>query len=251
MPQARAEQPAGEASRAAATGEESRGYAGTQSRSLHGRIQRQQQLSFGKAVQIAWRNIRQRLGRSLLVTSGIVLALAFLTYILCSDAVTRSVMKGAPPALAEALAKKGVLSIVDDADAIIQTRWLVGLALLVSFVGILNAMLLSVTERFKEIGTMKCLGALDSLIVELFLLESTFQGLVGTAAGIVIGLLLTLGEGASLYGSAVWPLVPVGSLVRNVGVCMLVGTFLTVLAALYPAWRAANMQPVDAMRSEV
>ena len=234
-----------------AAGGDQRGYAGTRSHSLHGRIQRQQQLSFVKAVQIAWRNIRQRLGRSLLVTSGIVLALAFLTYILCSDTIARSVMKGAPPSLAEALAKKGVLSFVDDADAIIQTRWLVGLALLVSFVGILNAMLLSVTERFKEIGTMKCLGALDSLIVELFLLESTFQGLVGTAAGIVIGLLLTLGEGASLYGNAVWPLVPVGSLARNVGVCMLVGTFLTVLAALYPAWRAANMQPVDAMRSEV
>ena len=54
-------------------------------------------------------------------------------------------------------------------------------------------MLMSVTERFREIGTMKCLGALDTFIVKLFLLESTFQGLAGTSAGIVIGFALTLG----------------------------------------------------------
>ena len=48
--------------------------------------------------------------------------------------------------------------------------------MLVAFVGVLNAMLMSVTERFREIGTMKCLGALNSFIVKLFLIESLFQG---------------------------------------------------------------------------
>ncbi len=58
--------------------------------SLHGTIEQQVQLPFKNAVEIAWRNIRVRLARSLLVTSGIILSLAFLTYILCSDSLTRS-----------------------------------------------------------------------------------------------------------------------------------------------------------------
>lgn len=215
------------------------------------RVQRQRQLSFQKAVQIAWRNIRQRIGRSLLVTIGIILALAFLTYILYSDAINRAVLRGGSSALLDSLTRRGMNVMSSDADARIQTRWMLGLALLVSFVGILNSMLLSVTERFKEIGTMKCLGALDSLIVKLFLLESTFQGLVGTTLGIIIGVALALSEGIRMYGTEMWGLLPMGDLVRLLGLCILVGVGLTVTAALYPAWRAAKMEPVEAMRSEV
>jgi len=216
-----------------------------------GRVQRQRQLSLHKAVQIAWRNIRQRLGRSILVTTGIVLALAFLTYILCSDALLRNALANGSRDLLDALARKGITALMQDEDQRIQTRWMVGLALLVSFVGILNAMLLSVTERFKEIGTMKCLGALDSLIVELFLLESAFQGLVGTAAGVGVGILLALTEGVRMYGSEVWRLIPWVGFLKITGVALAVGVGLTVLAALYPTWRAAKMQPVEAMRMEI
>ncbi len=219
--------------------------------SLHGRIGHQVQLPFVNAVRIAWRNIRVRLARSLLVTSGIILALAFLTYILCSDSLARNIAEQGQTRYVEQLLKQGILADLGDADARVQTWWLVGLALLVSFVGILNAMLLSVTERFKEIGTMKCLGALDGLIVQLFLLESTFQGVVGTAIGITIGVLLTLVEGMGLYGATMWTLVPVGNMAALVGICLLAGTGLTIVGALYPAWRAAKMQPVDAMRAEI
>ena len=218
---------------------------------FHGRVEKQAQLPFAKAFEIAWKNIRVRLLRSLLVTSGIILALAFLTYILCSDTLTRHVTRNAPPELLERLEKEGELKMLDDEDERTQTLWLVGLALMVSFVGILNAMLLSVTERFAEIGTMKCLGALDFLIVELFLLESTLQGFVGTAIGVAIGLALTLFEGATTYGAPMWGLIPLGALARIVAVCLVAGTALTVVGALYPAWRAARMQPVDAMRSEI
>ncbi len=220
-------------------------------RSAKKTVQRQRQLGWRKALQIAWRNIRQRLGRSFLVTSGIILALAFLTYILSSDALLRAVMHGAPRSLLDELARKGITAGVTSEDAKIQTRWMVGLALLVSFVGILNAMLLSVTERFKEIGTMKCLGALDSLIVELFLLESAFQGLVGTILGVLIGLILTFSEGVKLYGAVVWRMIPWLQFAQITGVCLLIGVGLTVLAALYPAWRAARMEPVQAMRMEI
>jgi len=221
--------------------------------SLHGTIEQQVQLPFKNAVEIAWRNIRVRLARSLLVTSGIILSLAFLTYILCSDSLTRSFIKNGPEKLVDQLMIENKLMEIDDAGARSQTRWLVGLALLVSFVGILNAMLLSVTERFKEIGTMKCLGALDGLIVELFLLESTFQGIVGTAIGILIGFGLTILEGSLVFGGAMWTaeVFPGVEMLKWIGVCLLAGTALTVVGALYPAWCAAKMQPVDAMRSEV
>ncbi|MFO7900481.1 MAG: FtsX-like permease family protein [Planctomycetota bacterium] len=219
---------------------------------LHGRIEKQKQLPFRKAFEIAWKNIRVRLLRSLLVTSGIILALAFLTYIVCSDALTKHVLQHGPREVRQRLEKEGALQTEqDEEDERTQTWWLVGLALMVSFVGILNAMLLSVSERVAEIGTMKCLGALDFLIVELFLLESALQGFVGTALGVVIGLALTLVEGLSSYGMSTWTLIPVAEFVRLCLICQLAGTGLTVAGALLPAWRAAKMQPVEAMRSEV
>jgi putative ABC transport system permease protein len=200
---------------------------------------------------MAWRSIRLRPGRSLLVTSGIVLAVAFLTNILVAEAIQRGLTERAPHEWLEQLRKQGVLAGADDPSSAAQTRWVVALAMLVGLVGVTNAMLLSVTERFAEIGTMKCLGALDSLIVKLFLLESLFQGLAGTTAGIAIGLLLAGGGAVSDFGPRVWSVMPWGELLRLVGLSMLAGVGLTVCGALYPAWRAAHMRPVEAMRSQV
>lgn len=219
-------------------------------------VQHQIQLPFRKAVQIAWKNIRVRWSRSLLVTSGIILALAFLAYVMCSDAYTASVSRHASPELREALNRAGV-QLVSQTDTVAlanarsETAWMVGLALLVSFVGILNAMLMSVTERFAEIGTMKCLGALDSFIIKLFMLESVFQGISGTALGILAGVALALVEGLAVYGAGSASLIPAVAFARIIGICLAAGTLLTVAGALYPAWRAAKMQPVDAMRTEV
>jgi ABC-type lipoprotein release transport system permease subunit len=112
-------------------------------------------------------------------------------------------------------------------------------------------MLMSVTERFAEIGTMKCLGALDSLIVRLFLLESFFQGMIGTAVGIVIGLAAALIEARIQFGADLWSLTPLMSLLKLSGIAFISGIVLTVVGAVYPAWRAAKMEPVAAMRSEV
>lgn len=187
----------------------------------------------------------------MLVTCGIVLALAFLTYVLYSDALLRYAVERGSPALREVLRESGMLSIAESADSRIQTRWMVGLALLISFVGILNAMVMSVTERFREIGTMKCLGALDSLIIKLYLIESMFQGLGGTLIGILFGLALGLFEGFGVYGSETFGLVPLLVLIKIVTTCLLAGVLLSVGGALYPAWVAARMQPVDAMRQEV
>lgn len=237
-------------------------------------VQRQITLPLSKAVEIAWKSIRLRLSRSLLVTSGIVLALAFLVSIQASEAIVRG-MRGwidasyaavrSSPAATEQQRQQliaaqqlqalmnttGVPTTPEEiASNRIQTRWLLGLALLVAFVGILNAMLMSVTERFREIGTMKCLGALDGFIVKLFLIESLFQGVVGTVIGVTVGLGLSLAAAATTYGGYAFKNLPLGDLLTSLLFSLAVGIALTVGGAVYPAWQAARMHPIEAMRVE-
>src|SRR3989440_3560000 len=222
-------------------------------------VGRQITLPLSKAIEIAWKSLRMRLSRSLLVTSAIVLALAFLMSILATQAVIQSMRRwiASNPSLVSAqqlearMKSKGVPTAPEEiTNDRIQTRWLLGLALLVAFVGILNAMLMSVTERFREIGTMKCLGALDGFIVKLFLLESLFQGVVGAVIGAALGLGLALLSITFAYGHDAWRDVPVGRLAIEITACLIVGILLTVAGAVYPARQAARMQPIEAMRVE-
>ena len=129
-------------------------------------------------------------------------------------------------------------------------RWIVILSLLVCVVGIVNAQLMAVTERFREIGTMKCLGALDSFILRLFLLEAGMQGLVGSAIGALSGGLFALLSGVVRFGTVVFTSLSwteaAGSLLLATGV----GCLLSLLGVLYPAIVAAKMLPVEAMRVE-
>ena len=104
-------------------------------------------------------SLKIRFWRSVITASGIVLSIAFLCYSLVGLWLPGH---ADTPDLARQEHYKQV--------------WLVCMSLLVAIVGIMNAMLMSVTERFKEIGTMKCLGALDSLIVRLFMIEAVFHG---------------------------------------------------------------------------
>ena len=109
---------------------------------------------------------------------------------------------------------------------------------------------MAVTERFREIGTMKCLGALDSFIVKLFLLESTFQGIAGTTVGILIGLGLTLLLALMDFGQFVFTYFPGVGILKAAVVAFIAGTVLSLIGAMLPAYRAAKMEPVEAMRSD-
>src|SRR5688500_20236848 len=68
--------------------------------------------------------------------------------------------------------------------------WLVCTSLVMCLVGVTNSMLMSVTERFREIGTIKCLGASDSFIVKVFFLEAVLLGVIGSFSGSLLGTLL-------------------------------------------------------------
>lgn len=129
-------------------------------------------------------------------------------------------------------------------------KWLAALALLVCFVGIVNAMFMTVQERFREIGTMKCLGALDSFIVKIFLVESAMLGFIGTLAGILIGFVLSSLRQWLVYGGATWSYMSLGSLLLAAVMAAAVGLVLSTIAAIFPARKAARMEPVEAMRIE-
>jgi putative ABC transport system permease protein len=117
------------------------------------------------------------------------------------------------------------------------------IALLAAGVGIMNIMLVSVTERTKEIGVRKAVGARKIIILTQFLVESVVLSVTGGLAGILLGTLAGDGLAIFLKVSAVFPW---GWAITGVVVCSVIG----VVFGLYPAWKAASLDPIDALRFE-
>ena len=133
-----------------------------------------------------------------------------------------------------------------------RTIWIVAISLFVTVIGVANALLMSVTERFREIGTMKCLGAMSSFIRRLFLIESSLIGFAGSVLGVLAGTLLTMvAYGFTYQFGQVFGSMAYGTLALAAGSSVVVGTILAVVAALYPARFAARMVPAAALRSTV
>ena len=131
-----------------------------------------------------------------------------------------------------------------------RTVWLLVVSFLVCVVGIANAMLMSVTERFREIATMKCLGATDRFIMLNFVLESCIQGVAGGLAGTALGLILGTLRGLGSYGWIAMANYPTGEVAAAAGISLIAGVMISALAAVYPAWVAARLAPMEAMRIE-
>ena len=118
-----------------------------------------------------------------------------------------------------------------------------GISLLVGGIGIMNVMLATVTERTREIGIRRALGAKRKHIVTQFLVETMVLSGAGGLLGVVIGLLIPwIVERTAELETIVTPAAPILAFAISV----LVG----IVFGLYPAWRAANMDPVEALRHE-
>lgn len=131
-----------------------------------------------------------------------------------------------------------------------RMTWLVLVSLLVCAVGISNAMLMSVTERFREIATLKCLGALDEFIMHLFLVEACLLGLVGALIGGLAGSIIGFARMYGTLGSVLFSAFPTMPWLAGLGLALVVGVFLAAIAGVYPSYIAARLAPMEAMRIE-
>ena len=116
------------------------------------------------------------------------------------------------------------------------------IALIVGAIVIMNIMLVSVTERTKEIGIRKSIGARQMDILKQFLVEAITLSAIGGAIGTVIAWII----GKVLTAIFFPTFLSIGAVIIAVGVSMLVG----VMAGVFPAWKAARLDPIEALRAE-
>ena len=117
------------------------------------------------------------------------------------------------------------------------------IGLMVGGVGVVGIMLISVTERTREIGVRKALGARSGEILWQFLVEASTVTVIGALVGLAIG------GGGALLLAALTP-IPATVPLWAVGTALLAAALTGILFGLYPAWRAARLDPVDALRYE-
>ncbi len=219
-------------------------------------VQRQITLPWGQAARISYRNVTMRLGRAMITGAGVVLGIAFLCSVWTAKVAQEGIARFEATSATYVGGEEASLAPgAEEAEAEAKARaarqaWLVVMSLLVSAVGITNSMLMSVTERFREIGTMKCLGALDEFIVRLFLIESAVLGMLGSIVGAILGHLIML----VVYITkerGVAAMMDWGQMVEYILIALGIGTVLSLFAAVPPAVRAARMPPAAALSTEI
>ncbi len=222
----------------------------------HGKLSRQIVLPWHQVLRIAWQSVKIRWTRVAITTLSLMLAITFFSYTLMTFDILNAIWPHASDILRHKIILAGYEPLglssghrVFGASA--KDIWLLMLAILVCLVGITNAQIMAVTERFREIGTMKCLGALDTFIVKIFLCESLYQGTAGSLAGAFLGIMLALISLAFKLGLKVFFFISVVSMLKNVGVSFIISVILSLLGVLYPCVMAARMEPAIALRHEI
>ena len=207
-----------------------------------------------RTLGMCWANVRNRRGRFLLTLVCVSVTVAFLMATMTYRGILAELAGSEDVHVRAVLERAGVFT--GDAEAVARQRhqriWILSLAAVLCVTGITNTMLMSVTERSGEIGTLKCLGSLNGFVVRLFLLESLLVGLIGSVLGVLVGYALGVAQAAVTLEAAV---LSAGQcalpLARSGPIAVAAGTVLTVISAAYPTWVAARMSPVEAMRVDV
>ena len=153
--------------------------------------------------------------------------------------------------IASVVTMSSILDSIKSVLSIIQTVLIAiaAIALIVASIGIMNTMLTSVMERTHEIGVMKAIGARNGDVMSIFLFEGMFISLLGGISGIIIGVVGAQGFSmatAQSMGSMLQPVFTIFSITLGLTVAVLVG----MISSFYPAWKAAKMSPIEAVRYE-
>ena len=145
----------------------------------------------------------------------------------------------------EIRSNENTLKIINDMTSGVRIGAFViaGIALLAAGVGIMNIMLVSVTERTREIGIRKAIGAKRKNVLSQFLIEAITLSLFGGMVGIILGVIVGNLAGSFLNATAV---LPIDWILIGVSLCVFIG----VLFGTYPAYKAANLDPIEALRYE-
>ena len=215
----------------------------------YGVIPEQVRIPWTTAFIVSWAGLKRRFLRSMITMAGVILAIAFLAYMLTVQSVTDSLVAANNNDL-NILLQENDVNILAGAGPDRMMLLLLSLSLLTCMVGIVNAMLMSVTERVREIGTLKCLGARDLFIVKTYFIESSLQGICGAALGMILGCVVAIAAVLKSYGQYVFQHFPALSVTEALLISLLAGSLISVLAAIAPAYIAAKKQPVDALRVE-
>jgi putative ABC transport system permease protein len=123
-----------------------------------------------------------------------------------------------------------------------------GISMIVAGVSILNIMMMSVTERIKEIGIMRSIGAQRREVMSMFLYEAAILGVAGSIIGGLLSLLGGYAISSLMLQTTKYLFVP--STLIHIVYGMAFGIFVCLICGIYPAWRAANLNPIDALRHE-
>lgn len=148
---------------------------------------------------------------------------------------------------------KSVLSIVGTVNVTLQM--IAAVSVLAAAFGIVNTMLTATYERKREIGILQALGAKQSTIFGIFLLESGFYGILGGALGVVVGLFVSVIAAPYITQNAFTSFVKGtgGGVVLDLKMVLgsiLFSALVAIVAGVYPAWRAARLSPVEAISYE-
>ena len=123
-----------------------------------------------------------------------------------------------------------------------------GISLLVAAVSIFNVMMMSVNERVQEIGILLSIGTETGEVRRMFLYEALVLGILGAIVGGFMSLVIGYCVVNAMIGTTAFFFLPAS--IAYVPVSMLIGMVVCVISGLYPAWRASNMDPIDALRSD-